>query len=125
MVDDGANGLRSHPPSRPLNDAVGLGVTELALGHVAPPQAHRDTAMGRCFRPLMRLERSHFGSPASSMVANLLSISSKKIFASNRASMAPRQKWVPTPKPRCGFGERLMSKCCGSGNTSSSLFAEV
>lgn len=40
-----------------------------------------------------------------------------------RARWAPRQKWIPCPKDRCAFGDRVMSKCSGSENFSGSRLA--
>ena len=63
-----------------------------------------------------------FGSSTSSsptarfVIAGTSSSSSNA--SSKRASDAPRQKWVPNPNPRCGFGERSTSKRNGSAYTS-------
>ena len=43
--------------------------------------------------------------------------------SSTRASGAPRQKWMPAPKPRCGLGERARSSRSGSANTAGSRLA--
>ena len=51
--------------------------------------------------------------------------SSSTTRISRRARFAPRQWWMPWPKPRCGFGSRARSKRNGSANTRSSRFADA
>src|SRR3954447_26798803 len=50
--------------------------------------------------------------------------SSKNTRISNRASPAPRQKWVPTPKARWSLGCRVTSKREGSSKWDGSRLAE-
>ena len=50
--------------------------------------------------------------------------SSKNTRISSRASDAPRQKWVPNPNARCGFGCRVMSKRSGSAKCAGSRLAD-
>ena len=45
--------------------------------------------------------------------------------SSIRASGAPRQKWMPAPKPTWGFGSRARSRRPGSAKTSGSRLAEA
>src|SRR5262249_38764032 len=47
----------------------------------------------------------------------------KAMRASNRASDAPRQKWTPCPKPRCGCGERVTSSTSPPAYTPGSWLA--
>src|SRR5208282_945669 len=54
---------------------------------------------------------------------NLSSIDSIAIAPSRRASGAPRQKWIPSPKDTCSLGSRAMSNCSGCGKCAGSRLA--
>ncbi len=75
-------------------------------------------------RPVWRFERFHSADPACSSSPKRLRISSSSRRISSRARLAPRQKWVPLPNPRCGLGLRRMSKRAAPSNAASSRFAE-
>ena len=53
------------------------------------------------------------------------SIALKAICVSIRARGPPRQKWIPKPKPMCGFGSRVMSNLSGFSNCSALIWTRV
>ena len=91
-------------------------VIAVVVGHrVDPPSGIRRTgSVLQPEQPVVRhpgdrtggLERRRTRSASSSSVT----------WISSRARLAPRQKWAPQPKPRCGFGVRPTSKRNGSAN---------
>ena len=62
----------------------------------------------------LRLRRSASGAHFSRSPGIRRKSVSKAIWASSRASGAPRQKWIPCPNPRCRLSARVMSSRSGS-----------
>ncbi|AUX25818.1 uncharacterized protein SOCEGT47_063700 [Sorangium cellulosum] len=81
----------------------------------ALPQNSTGTAAGPRSSVTSVHSIASFGT-ASASRGSLRSSVDRVTAASIRASIAPRQKWIPLPKAICRFGERPTSKRFGSGN---------
>jgi NAD(P)-dependent dehydrogenase (short-subunit alcohol dehydrogenase family) len=72
---------------------TGVSVDALLLAHRRPGEK----LQGRCFIPLMKLDRSRSGSALARMSGTRCSSSRHITVISRRARCAPRQKWGPGP----------------------------
>ena len=107
--------------SLPEDRALEAGRTGSASAPVARVQRHRHVAHAGVLvaaRPLHRAGELDARRQRSSSASSTTRIS-------RRASAAPRQKWLPWPKARCGLGSRRTSKRNGSANTASSRLADA
>ena len=66
-------------------------------------------------RPLTKLEGRYSSAAASASARSGRRVRTSRNItrSSRRARAAPRQKWVPNPKARCGLGSRRMSSSSG------------
>src|SRR5581483_7145890 len=89
------------------------------------PQVHlRSNAISKCCTALTNTLASYTGSaPKRRLVSDCVS-SSSATRNETRATLAPRQKWVPNPNAMCGLGSRVKSSSSGSLNTRSSRLAD-
>ncbi len=94
---------------------------------ILSPNCYAPQVRGRFFVP--KTIKLLIGSSGTSETCHVpgrrSSITLSAVFTSRRARGAPRQKWMPRPKPRCRFGSRSMSKRSASGNSASSRSAEL
>lgn len=91
----------AYTPSR----AVESWRTDVTTHARTPPRcAHAVNRIGSRLSELFRFERIRAGTPLSSMCRKVANSSSKNTRPSSLARCAPRQKWAPIPKERCGFG---------------------
>src|SRR5581483_11749955 len=92
--------------------------------HVVELRLHHDTSSALSERRWAAgAHRS--GSVSSVRRSNRSARARKTSCPSTRATVAPRQRWMPWPKPTWGFGVRPMSNTSGWGKRSGSRLAEA
>src|SRR5215813_2299571 len=64
----------------------------------------KEMRTGRCSIPFTKLEYTRFGGTTTSILSNLLRISSQTILSCSSASRMPTQRWMPKPNDRCVRG---------------------